>query len=310
MIVIDIIQEQVDLDRLQSEQEIFNDIYDGLREFLVARAGKKNEGYYEENIHVSSLYDCKRKVVMSYYKFPKNDQDLAELLLFEIANFVHDLVAKWARRSKVFKLIGAEKVLTDFLPDMIAGKCDLLMKHKKTGKIILTDTKTAHPKNFEIFKQYLFKTSHKYQINTYRLGAKKKGINVDDMIMTYFDRGGSHNPLFYSVDKIPDEKLMARIDAYKAAVNKYAEDGTLPPLHPLQMSVDKYGNVNAKRPWNCDYCKFCDISCPSYGQAFPSKEKINVGTSDLGTFSVSAKFVPMAASLMRMWETRNEEGEE
>jgi hypothetical protein len=288
-------------------QEIFTDIHDGLRDFLEERAGSKNENYYEENIHVSSLYDCKRKVVMSYYNFPKNKLDLSELLMFEIANFVHDLMAQWAAQSKVFKLIGAEEVLSDFLPDMIAGKCDLLMTHTPSGKTLITDTKTAHPKNFEMYSQYLLKASHKNQINTYAMGAKKKGIKVDGRIMTYFDRGGTHDPRFYEIEDIPEEVLMARIDTYKSAVKKYAEDKSLPPLQPLKITLDKTGRVFGTRPWHCDYCKFCTVSCDSYGGFFESKKKVQIGTSDFGFFMVDASFAPMAASLQRQWDTRLEE---
>ena len=289
-------------------QEIFTDIHDGLRDYLEERASQKNENYYEENIHVSSLYDCKRKVVMSYYKFPKAKLDLSELLMFEIANFVHDLMAQWAGQSKVFKLIGAEKVLTDFLPDMIAGKCDLLMEHTASGKTIITDTKTAHPKNFDMYLKYLLKASHKNQINTYAMGAKKKGIKVDGRIMTYFDRGGTHDPKFYEIEEISEEKLMARIDDYKAAVTKYAEDKSLPPLCPLKFVI-KGSNVFAERPWNCNYCKFCDVSCDSYGDVFKPKDKVLIGTTDFGRLMVNPEFAPMAASLLRQWDSRLEEEE-
>ena len=291
-------------------QELYDDIYDGFREFLEKRAGKKNEGYYQENIHVSGLYDCKRKVVMSYYGFEKNPQDLAELLMFEIANFIHDLMAKWARQSKTFRLLGAEKVLSDFLPDMIAGKCDLILKHRKTGLIILTDTKTTHPNNFERYFDKLLKSSHVFQVNTYAMGIKNKGIKVDKKIMTYFDRGGSHNPVFIGVGDLPEETIHARIDGYVEAVKRYAQDKTLPVLHPLQFSTDKYNRVSARRPWNCDYCKYCGVSCGSYGDNFPSKERKVIGELVLGRLEVAPEYVSIADKLRQQYAQRQEEGED
>ena len=287
--------------------KISNKIYDEFEKYLNQRANGKNSKYYSTGIHVSSLDDCVRKVVMEYYNFEKKPRSLEDLLMFEIANFVHDLMGKAISASDKFELLAKERKLSQHLPDKISGKCDLIYRDIENDIVILSDTKTAHTNKFERFSDSMLMDSHRIQINMYKMGATyhHKIKNPDMLLMTYFDRGGQHKPIFVSVAEIAETKLKEICSRYASAVNEYERTKSIPPLHPLSFTRNTKSEVLASRPWNCDYCQFCYISCQSWGAKFPStkpKTKVNIGIEDMnGRLVVSMEFMPIADSLMRMY---------
>lgn len=247
--------------------------------YLDGRAEKKDKKYYKSGIHVSSLDDCVRKVVYRYYHLPHKKRDLAELIKFEVANFIHKLMADAIKQSPDFNLIGAEKKLTKGLPKNVSGKCDLLFTDTEFNITILSDTKTVHPNKFEKYFDFLLMDSTRIQINMYKMGSKKMNVaHPEYMVVTYFDSAGTHDPAFFEVGDIPEAVLLDIVKKYAVPVEQYPK--VMPGLHPIEISLDrKTGKIFAKKPWNCDYCEFYGVSCPSWGDDFPSKTKVHIGKS-------------------------------
>jgi len=266
---------------LDTKDKIREDFY----KFLKQRAENKDKEYFGRNaIHCSSLDSCVRQVVFEYFDYPKKELTLAELLMFEISNFVHSLLREWSKNSKHFSLLADEFNLSDYLPDEITGKCDLVIQEKDTGKIILTDTKTAMPTAFKSYSNWLVKDSHKIQINSYRYALEKMGINVDEMIITYFDRGGTNQPIFVDIDSYSKQDIQNIFDKYITAIQRYKEEEVLPPKIDLEIEI-KDSSVYAKKSWQCSYCKYVDITCEGYPNLDRKKAK------EVGKL-VGSEFIP------------------
>ena len=212
---------------------------------------KDTDGYYSKGIHCSSLGMCKRKVVLEYYNFDKQEHNLPTLLQFDIGNHVHKVVQNWMRKSDRFELIYEEYNVTGGLPKPVTGKFDMLFKDNISGDVILADIKTAMPLMFKQYIDSLPKENHIIQLSAYARGLDNLGIHYDKLAMMYFDRAGSNKPLIYFVDLYKDiDKLM---DEYILAQLRYEQDRILPPQ--LDAIFDK------DSAWECSYCDFNNISC-------------------------------------------------
>ena len=212
---------------------------------------KDDEGYYSSGIHCSSLGMCKRKVVMEYYKFDRQEHNLPTLLMFDIGNHVHRVVQKWMSKSDRFELIYEEFNVTDGLPKPFSGKLDMLFRDKVSDEVVLADIKTAMPLMFKQYMSSLPKENHIIQLSAYARGLDNLGIKYDKLAMMYFDRAGSNKPLIYFVEPYKDiDKLM---DEYILAQLRYEQDKILPErLDAL---------FNKESAWECSYCNFNNISC-------------------------------------------------
>ena len=287
--------------------DIKQEMYEDLHEFLKSRAEVKNNGsYYSSGIHCSSLDSCVRQVVMDYFKFPKKEPTMAKLLMFEIGNFVHRLVGRWANSSDKFELSGEEEILTEFLPGDISGKCDLNIKHRETGEKILIDTKTAMPNAFKIYSQYLVKKAHEIQLNAYSYGLKGKGEEPDNLMLTYFDRGGTNTPVYVDVQKMSEEEIEDIFIRYQKAVDDYKESKTMPPKVDLIFSR-KGSSIFAKKSWQCDYCDFCDVSCTGY-PGLDRKKALRVGRVVDGEFCIDDKFLKIQDDISYQYAKAESEG--
>ncbi len=234
-----------------------------LYKFLQERNKNKDEYYNTAGIHVSQLDNCVRAVVMERFNFPKKELTLAELLMFEISNFVHRLILEWACNTDDFKFCGGERDLSEGLPDGISGKCDIIIEDKKTGLRILLDTKTAMPTAFKTYMDYLVKEAHILQGNAYKLALENLGEAVDLIIFTYFDRGGTNSPVYAVIPEVPEFVLENKFDLYKRAIEEYEKSKTLPPKEP-PIFENKGNDILVKKSWKCDYCPYCNISCEGW----------------------------------------------
>ena len=244
-------------------EELTKALSDDLYKYLKKRSEAKGEYYKGKNVHVSGLDNCVRAVVMEAFDFPKKELTLAQLLMFEIADFIHRLMLNWASQSKNFKLIGGERNLSEGLPEGVSGKCDIILEHKKDNLRILLDTKTAMPAAFKTYSDYLVKESHKLQGASYKLALENLGESVDLTIFTYFDRGGTNSPIYAMLPEIPEFILKDKFNLYRQAIIDYEKDKILPDKEP-PIFTKKGNKIMVNKSWKCDYCAYCGVSCEGY----------------------------------------------
>ena len=234
-------------------QRIIYDFYEAVEVYLRDKVENKDSEYYSQNIHVSSLDNCERQVVYDYYKFPKRQRTLAELITLDVGTYLHTVMDEALKVSTKFDVTHNEFKLTDGLPEMFSGRCDNIIIHRPTGKKILQDTKSVRANAFKYFNN-IVKESYKKQINTYSYGLENMDIDIDLLLVTIFDRGGSNRPHITEVEKKPKEEIEALFANYSKAVIRYGADKTLPPMLDDVLDADKY--------WQCGYCLFQGITCP------------------------------------------------
>jgi len=242
-------------------QRIVYDFYEAVEVYLRNKVENKDNEYYSQNIHVSSLDNCERQVVYDYYKFPRRQRTLAELITLDVGTYLHTVMDEALQASDKFEVVHNELKLTEGLPEMFSGRCDNVITHKPTGKKILQDTKSVRAGAFK-YLDNLVKESYKKQINTYLYGLEKMGIDIDLLLITIFDRGGSNRPHITEVDRKPAEEIEALFAKYSKAVIRYGADKILPPMLDELLDAEKY--------WQCSYCLFQGLTCP---QVISEKKK-------------------------------------
>ena len=243
-------------------QRIAYDFYEAVEVYLRDKVENKDSEYYGQNIHVSSLDSCPRQVVYEYFKFPKRQRTLAELITLDVGSYLHSVVDEALNLSDKFDVIYNEKKLAEGLPELFSGKCDNVIVHKQSGTKILQDTKSVRANAFKFGLDKLVKESYKKQLNSYFYGLTKMGIDIDLLMITIFDRGGSNTPHIDEVDKRPLDKIEDLFAEYANAVITYRDNKELPPL--LDEVFDE------GKMWQCSYCLFQGITCP---QVIKEKKK-------------------------------------
>jgi len=235
-------------------QHIAYDFYEAVENYLHIKVEGKDPEYYANNIHASGLDNCPRQVVYDYFNFPKRKRTLGELITLDVGSYLHSVVDEALKASGKFDVIGNEFKLSEGLPDMFSGKCDNIIIHKKTGKKILQDTKSVRANAFKYGLDRIVKESYKKQLNVYLYGLTNMGIDIDLLLITIFDRGGSNRPHIEEVDRKSIEEIEALFTLYSEAVIEYRDNKVLPDM--IDLIFDK------ERAWQCDYCLYANITCP------------------------------------------------
>jgi hypothetical protein len=235
-------------------QEIIDDFYTAVEDYLREVTEGKDIKYYSNNIHVSGLDNCPRQVVYEYFNFPKRKRTLAELITLNVGTYLHTVIDKALKKSGKFDVIHNEKKMNKGLPKMFTGKCDNVIVHKETGKRILQDTKSVRANAFKFGFDRLVRESYKKQLNSYFYGLTKMGIDIDLLMITIFDRGGSNTPYITEVEKRPLDQVEDLFALYSNAVIGYRDRKELPPMLDEMFDKDKL--------WQCDYCLYQGITCP------------------------------------------------
>ena len=235
-------------------QRITYDFYAAVEDYLHYKVEGQDPEYYANNIHVSGLDNCPRQVVYEYFNFPKRQRTLAELITLDVGTYLHTVIDEALVRSDKFDVLHNELKLTEGLPELFSGKCDNVIVHKATGKKILQDTKSVRSNAFKFGLDRLVRESYKKQLNTYLYGLTKMGIDIDLLMITIFDRGGSNTPHITEVDRKPVEEIEALFTLYSEAVIEYRDNKILPPMLDDIFDADKI--------WQCKYCLAQGITCP------------------------------------------------
>jgi len=233
-------------------QEIIDDFYTAVENYMHKIVEEKDAKYYANNIHVSGLDNCPRQVVYEYFNFPKRKRTLAELITLNVGTYLHTVIDKALKESPEFDVIHNEKKMNRGLPKMFTGKCDNVIVHKKSGKKILQDTKSVRPNAFKYFNN-LVKESYKKQLNSYLYGLENMGIDIDLLLITIFDRGGSNTPYITDVEKRDKFEMEDLFALYSNAVINYRDNKQLPSMLDPIFDKDKF--------WQCGYCLYQGITC-------------------------------------------------
>lgn len=276
-----------------NDQDMRENIFADFHSFLSQRYNKEEGSeYFSNHIHVSSMTACKRQIVMDYFDFEKKEKTTAEMLMFEIANFVHRLMAEWARQSDQWEVLGEEMEVGEGLPELVNGRLDLFIRHKGSGKTVLFDVKTVNPNAFQPWAAPIVKPEHELQVSTYKMALNNLQHQVDMLMLTYFDRGGTNSPVFATIDEISPTEINRRMAEIIAVVERYEKTKELPPLMPLDFKM-KVMKVTAKMNWRCAYCDFCGPSCEGW-PGFDRKNYKVVGKVSDGIFQVYDKWAHLS----------------
>ena len=241
------------------KDKIYNEFY----KFIKGKIENKDPEYYNNDIHVSGLYGCLRANVMRQHrdKFKSKERTLAEYIQLYFGVLGHKMIEEFAESlSDNVEFIGSEIDLTEYLPKGIAGRMDLLVKDKATGKYYLLDLKTMRPNAFKFGN--LVKESYIVQTNTYLKGLVKKDKAYKDaeLLLIAMDRSGTNDMQVLDIPKLDEKVVDNIIEQNLYALKIYNDLGILPNKELPKLKI-KGKPIDNKLTWQCGYCEFYNISC-------------------------------------------------
>lgn len=165
--------------------------------------------------------------------------------MFDAGQRIHDRMVEVLRAGGLDVIDSEQPTIIDG----ITGRYDV--KIRVDGEIIIVDFKTVRGKAF----QYLIepKPSHIAQVLGYVTAEDADGAGI-----IYIDREGQNGVEVFEIAR-DDESVYANIVKIKAIAA-----GDIPPLLlPILDRVERkqFTTVYLKQPWNCDYCRYQDVSC-------------------------------------------------
>lgn len=228
------------------------------------------DNWGDDRLHVSDLAvalplserKCPRELVMRLLGFKKRPLTLGELLMFKHANDIHEEIVELLRigLEDGWTVHHVEGVVT--LPGGITGRFDILLRHP-SGEQYIVDLKTVRGAAF----RYM---DGPRQSGVIQVGGYCYSVDVPEGILLYIDREGQNFVQQYPVYLDKEEVLGAITIAtgYRTWAEEYrAKERTdLPPILPpkLQRNENKGpDSVKLGLPWQCQYCRYRDVSCPS-----------------------------------------------
>jgi CRISPR/Cas system-associated exonuclease Cas4 (RecB family) len=209
----------------------------------------KAHDWQSDKLHISDLGvvcdGCPRQLWLRLHGAERRPLRLGELLMFDAGQRIHDRMVK-ALEQGGMQVVDSEKPTS---LEGLTGRYDV--KIIDGGKTIIADFKTTRGAAF----QYLIepKSSHIAQVLGYVTAE-----NADGAAIIYIDREGQNGVRVFEIAR-NDAEVYANI-----AKLKEIAAGEIPPiLSPILKKEERkqFTTIYVKQPWNCDYCRYQDVSC-------------------------------------------------
>lgn len=204
------------------------------------------------------------------------------LMLYKAA-VIHLLLAEWLE-SRLHEMYQEWKVeaVEDAITDEGTGRLDVSLRHA-SGFLLIVDFKSVRGRAFEYGEfPYL---GHKIQVQAY-MRAKQADVGL----ILYTDREGQNGQRQCVIER-DDAAVLA---AWRVLQNVKADPELPPVLAPkaARKKTKTLGEaVTLGLPWNCEWCPFADISCPT---ALPAGQRGRVA----GHVPEGADLEPLLARML------------
>ena len=209
---------------------------------------KSNE-WDQDKLHISDLGvpcdGCPRQLWLRLRGAEARPHHMGELLMFDAGQRIHDRMVEALELGGI-QVVDSEK---ETGIDGLVGRYDV--KLNDSGVIVIVDFKTVRGAAF----QYLVepKPSHVAQVLGYVASE-----NADAGAIVYVDREGQNGVRVFEIER-NDGEVYDNI-----AKLKEIAQGDIPPILPPvleQIERKQFTTIYVKQPWNCDYCRYQDVSC-------------------------------------------------
>ncbi|MDD5018071.1 MAG: hypothetical protein PHO15_08250 [Eubacteriales bacterium] len=209
----------------------------------------KSHEWEQDRLHISDLGvpcdGCPRQLWLRLHGAKERPLRLGELLMFDAGQRIHDRMVQ-ALELGGLQVIDSEKPVS---LDGLTGRYDV--KLCDGSRTIIADFKTVRGAAF----QYLVepKPSNIAQVLGYTTAE-----DADGAAIIYIDREGQNGVRVFEIDR-NDEEVYANVAKLKEIAS-----GEMPPiLKPILEQVERkqFITIYLKQPWNCDYCRYQDVSC-------------------------------------------------
>lgn len=202
---------------------------------------------------------CMRRPWLRIHGHPTRQHTAGEALMLFKGQLIHELLANWLEQRLHVKL-PAWRVLAveEALPDMEGGvgRLDVRVVHVPTGETHILDFKSVRGSAFE-YRTFPY-ASHLIQVAAY---ARAKGD--EQFSILYTDREGQNFMAATGPHPRMDDQVLAGWRSLTALKAQADPPPCVPPKAVLAKRKTTGPAVTLDLPFQCNYCKCRDISCPT-----------------------------------------------
>jgi len=233
----------------------------GLRKETSITIDRQITGWDESALHVSDLpYTtgglCPHQLWLRLKGYKKKEDTCGELLMYRNGHIQEE------RAKELWKIglpkeweIYAENIALSpesNIPSWINGEYDVLLRNKKTEEHVIVDVKTVRGGKF----RYLKEADPKNEI---QLQGYMEALDVDNGILFYIDREGQNSCKQFQVER-NTRAVMEGCDKL------YSFSQLKEPPEKVEICIKikenkKFKSISLDYPWQCQWCKYLDISC-------------------------------------------------
>ncbi len=209
----------------------------------------KTTEWQNDRMHISDLGTvidgCPRQLWLRLRGAEKRPNKLGEEMMFDAGQRLHDRMVA-ALTLGGLDVVDSERE-TSFMG--LTGRYDIKIRDGKD--IVIADFKTTRGAAFKYLVEP--KPSHVAQVRGY-LAAEDAARGM----IIYVDREGQNGVRVFDIER-DDAEIVEMVNKLQAIAK-----GDKPPvLQPVTKVEERktFSTVYVKMPWNCDYCRYIDISC-------------------------------------------------
>lgn len=204
---------------------------------------------------------CPRQLWLRYHKAKRKEDKLGKKIMWDQGKAMQYRFTWYLGLGlpKNWEIFGIEVDVSDALPGNLTGHADLVLYNKEKLETLVVEIKTQRGASFRYMKEA--KPAHVMQKKVYE-EAIRRTRNTDENVescVLYLDREGQNTPVVYTNSF--DIDLKEGYEKLKKIVN-----GKKPPILKPDLKIRRNkgpDSVYVKQPWQCEYCSYRDMSCPS-----------------------------------------------
>ena len=218
---------------------------------------------------------CPRELWLRLHGAKQRGLHRGELLMFDHGNEIHERTTKLLNAG--FEALGEQwevyRVEHPVEYEGVTGRYDVMLRNS-FNELVIVDYKTSRGRAFQYMDSP--RPSNELQLQFYLLAA-----DADAGLILYIDREGQNYMRAYRVDR-DDLRVEEAIECAGMIAGLPEPPEILKPR--IKVNENKgLNSINVSQPWQCDWCRFCDIACPG---ALPPDYRVKgiVGHIDEGRF--------------------------
>lgn len=225
----------------------------------------RRELHSSDLVHSSREDGCPRQLWLRLQGAEERPASPGELFMWAqghaLERRIVDYLSEWLPRiAPPWRVDLRSKCLDGMSPDGIAGTLDFTIANDETGEVLVADVKTARGRAFNYIDKPVSDGGGPKHGAVLQVRHYARTIDAGGEALFYADREGQNGARHFFLER-DDEQVERAVEAIKAIADLRDAPDVLEPKVDVRQNKGP-DSIYVSMPWQCDYCRFRDVSCP------------------------------------------------